>query len=346
MKKQQVTLIVLGSIFLVLTAGVGWFLWQAIDERSGKEEELSRKTAELDRIYNRPVFPNATNIAVVKQNEATVSNWMRRAAAQLKQGAIRVDLQTPSGFKQKLQDTVRELSSQPGSVSGKICAPNFFFGFDRYLGESSSLPADTNVATRLAYQLAVIDKICKELYADGILEIRSVTRELFDDNEAKQRELEAQQQEEESRRNRRNRRNRNRKQAQENAAQQGDGTANFQIAKQPFAFEFVARPDAFTKVLNGVAAMEPFTVITKVEYRSLGDSLAAYAQRLKSSDDALKLQQQQEEDSGDTLAEAEKKKTAASAQPKRIIVTSPDLEPPLLVKIEVDVYSFDYKEAE
>ena len=92
--------------------------------------------------------------------------------------------------------------------------------------------------------------------------------------------------------------------------------------------------------------MEPFTAITKVEYRSLGDSLAAYAQRLKSSDDALKLQQQQEEDSGDTLAEAEKKKTAASAQPKRIIVTSPDLEPPLLVKIEVDVYSFDYKEAE
>jgi len=346
MKKQQVTLIVLGSIFLVLTAGVGWFLWQAIDERTGKEEDLARKTAELDRIYNRPVFPNATNIAVVKQNEVIVSNWMRRAAARLQQGAIRVDLQTPSGFKQKLQDTVRELSSQPGSVAGKICGPNFFFGFDRYLGESSSLPADTNVATRLAYQLAVIDKICKELYADGILEIRSVTRELFDDAEAKQRELEAQQQEEESR-NRRRRNRRNKKQAQENAAQQGDGTANFQIAKQSFSFEFVARPDAFTKVLNSLAAMEPFTAITKVEYRATADSLGPYTQRLKSSDDALKLQQQQEEDSGDALAEAaEKKKAAAPAQPKRIIVTSPDLEPPLLVKIEADVYSFDYKETE
>lgn len=346
MKKQQVTLIVLGSIFLVLTAGVGWFLWQAIDERAGKEDELARKTAELDRIYNRPVFPNATNINVVKQNEATVSNWMRRAAAQLKQGAIRVDLQTPSGFKQKLQDTVRELSSQPGSVAGKICGPNFFFGFDRYLGESSSLPADTNVATRLAYQLAVIDKICKELYADGILEIRSVTRELFDDAEAKQRELEAQQQQEEESRNRRRKNRRNKKQAQENAARQGDGTANFQIAKQTFAFEFVARPDAFTKVLNSLAAMEPFTAITKVEYRAIADSLGPYTQRLKSSDDALKLQQQ-EEDSGDALADAaEKKKAAAPAQPKRIIVTSPDLEPPLLVKIEADVYSFDYKETE
>ena len=60
----------------------------------------------------------------------------------------------------------------------RVVAPGFF-GFDQYLGQSDSLPASEHV-DRLTAQLTIIEKLCEELYAAGIMELRSVSREVFD----------------------------------------------------------------------------------------------------------------------------------------------------------------------
>ena len=171
MKRQQIVLISIGVVFLLLCLGVGFFLFSSISEKDEARESFESELDKMERIINAKVFPSVTNAVQVNRDEKAVAAWLEQVSDLFRRGEIASPVQTPSGFKQDLQSTVTRLAAHPGQNQGKIAAPNFYFGFDKYLGGSSELPPDTNVATRLSYQLAVIEKVCGELYEAGILEI-------------------------------------------------------------------------------------------------------------------------------------------------------------------------------
>jgi hypothetical protein len=318
MKRQQITLLVCGVLLAAVCAAAGWFLFTAVAAKNGAAEERSRAYAELQKIYQAKVFPNQENIGRVTEDQKTFEAWLANASNLVHKGDLQVAKKTPTSFKQTLQATVRALSDQPGALQGKMVAPGFNFGFDQYLGHSDSLPATEHV-DRLAVQLAVVEKICTELSAAGILSLKTVAREVFET--AKPEDA---QKEESPRRRRRG----DAGGAAPKAAQEADLPY---YAKQRFTVEFQARPVAFIDALNRLAKIDLFTVVAEANVVKSADSLAAF--NTKKDGAGAK-------DSAKASAKAVEVDLATVPHGERI-VTDPELEPPVNVKLDIDVYSFE-----
>lgn len=319
MKRDQLILIGCGVPLVAVCLGAGWFLFSAISERRSAAEQRNQAYEDLQGLYNAKVFPSEENIARIREDQKALETWLVAASNVLHTGDLQAANLSPTAFKALLQSTVRDLSSHAGSVQGKIVAPGFNFGFDAYLGQDS-LPKQEDV-DRLTVQLDMIRMICKELFAANIMELKGVSREIFD---VAGPDADREQEESSSRRNRKSRRDRTDKAETSKKAAGGDSAY---YAKQRFSFEFVARPTAFIDALNRLAAMPQFVVVSDVEFHKTADPLAQRAA------------QKADRSSGGS-------NSAVSVDPATLthmqrIVTDPELEPPVSVKLDVDVYSFE-----
>ncbi len=313
MKRHQIILGVCGVLMAAVCLGAGWFLFSAMMAKNAAAEERNQKYEELQSLYNEKVFPSAENIARVKEDRKSLEAWLVTASNLVHKGDLQVDQMSPTGFKQTLQATVRRLSSQIGTVNGKVVAAGFNFGFDKYLGTSDSLPASEHVA-QLSQQLTIIELLCKELFAANILSLETVTRETFDEQSADQPK-----QDDNSNRRKRRRDDSGRAPA---AAAAVSNTSEF-FSKQRFTLEFKTRPSAFIDALNRLAAMDLFVVVAETEFRKTDDPLAKRTSKKK-----------------DSTAEGAAVVDTATLTHAERIVTDPELEPPVSVKLDIDVYSF------
>ena len=320
MNRQQIVLIVCGALMAVVCVGAGWFLFSAMAVRSAAAEERNQDFESLKSIYDANVFPNETNMTRVSEDQKALEAWLVTASNLLHKGDLQVEQLTPTGFKQKLQKTVRDLSSQAGSVNGKVVASGFNFGFDKYLGQSDSLPTSENVE-RLSQQLTVIDLLCKELYAANILSLDKVTRETFDDVK-----VDAAQEEPSAPRRSKRRKDRDAAASDRPEPKAAAGATGEFFSKERYALEFQARPAAFIDVLNRLAAMNLFVVVAETEFRKTSDPLAKRATVRKPEATA---------DNPSAVVDL------ATVPHAERIVTDPELEPPVSVKLEIDVYSFE-----
>ena len=319
MKRYSVPLIAGGALCAVLCAVLAWLLLSALSASSEKAEECEAAWDDLNRVYRAKIFPTLENIAAVREAEETLGKWYEGATNALGRGAIAQTSQTPSGFKQTLQDTVRDLASAKGRVSGRICPPNFYFGFDRYLGDSAVLPANGEIASKLAWQLEVISRVSRLLCEAGAVEISQVVREPVDEMK-----VEEEPQMETRRPSRRG--SRRRGAAAEAAAQQENAASTDQLAKKHrFAFSFRARPDALVEAVNRLSSMEPFAVVASVAFTRPADPVAAYAQSRRGGDETRS-----------DLRRAENQPAE-----KKIFVTAPELDEPLAVEVKLDVCVFE-----
>ncbi len=320
MKRQQLVLVIFGVLMAAACLATGWFLFSAMMEKNAAAEARNQAYAEVQGIYGGKVFPSAETIARVNADQKALEAWLVNASNVVHEGELRVEAKTPTGFKQTLQATVRALSAHPGAANGKIVASGFHFGFDKYLGESDSLPSTEHV-DRLTRQLTIIEMLCKELYAANILELKTVTRETFEEQA-----LPGQPGSEPQPASRRRRR-RDEASAPAPVAPVRETAGYF--SKQRFTFEFLARPTAFITALNRLAAMKLFVVVAETEFRKTDDPLAKRA--VKKREGAAPGQGGGGEAAVDpaTLTHAQR------------LVTDPNLEPPVNVKLDIDVYSFE-----
>ncbi|MDR2849755.1 MAG: Amuc_1100 family pilus-like protein [Verrucomicrobiota bacterium] len=318
MKRQNITLIVCGVLLAAVCAGAGWFLFTAVAAKNVAAEARNQAYEELQKIYRAKVFPSNENITRVIEDQKTLEAWLATASNLVHKGDLVVEKKTPTSFKQTLTATVRKLSAQPGTRQGKVVAPDFNFGFDQYLGQSDSLPSSEHV-DRLTVQLEIIEKICTELYGANILELKSVAREVFDSADKPGGD---EQSSESSRPRRRGDRDRS---SDSPTAKPAVADSSY-FSKQRFTFEFQARPEGLIEALNRLAKMELFTVVAGAEISKSADPLAAY--NTKKSGKA------------DTKAAAEAVDLTEVPHAQRI-VTDSQREPPVNVKLDIDVYSFE-----
>jgi hypothetical protein len=313
MKRHQLILVVCGALMAAVCLGAGWFLFSAMMAKSAAAGERNQNYQELQSLYSAKVFPSAENIARVSEDQKVIEAWLATASNLVHKGELQVEQKSPTVFKQTLQATVRRLSAQPGAVNGKVVAAGFNFGFDKYLGTSDSLPASEHVE-QLAQQLTIIELLSKALFSANILSLDAVARETFDEQSAEQSK------QEEQPRKRRRRDDSARTQAPApSAAKDGE-----YFSKQRFTFEFHARPAAFIEALNRLAALDLFVVVAETEFRKTEDPLAKRTTKKK---------------------EGGSPESQAVADPSKLshvdrIVTDPELEPPVSVKLDIDVYSF------
>ncbi|MEI7899732.1 MAG: Amuc_1100 family pilus-like protein [bacterium] len=312
MKRHQITWVICGVLMAAVCLGVGVFLFSAMRAKNVAAEERNQNYEELQSIYQAKVFPSQENVLRVSEDQKALEAWLVTASNLVHQGDLQITKKSPTGFKQTLQATVRKLSSRPGMIKGKGAAAEFNFGFDKYLGTSDSLP-DPEHVEQLSQQLTIIDRLCNELFAANILSLVTVTRETFDEQEADQPR----------KRNKPNRPGRLDDTTRDPVSGVGVSTGNEFFSKQRFSFEFRARSAAFADVLNRLAAIDLFVVVAEIEFRKTEDPLAKRAPKKKegSADGSVAVDPA-------TLSHVER------------IVTAPELEPPVSVKLDIDVYSF------
>ena len=160
----------------VLLAGVlGYTAYDASSVRAEAEETLQSENDAFNRFYNAPVFPSAASIASVKSNEMAWSIWYDTAFSLAGRGDKDMPVETPPVFKQRLQTTVRRLQSLNGEVAGKLSQPTFYFGFEKFLGETDALPQADEIPL-LATQLDFIESFAELLAESGVMEVKSLVR--------------------------------------------------------------------------------------------------------------------------------------------------------------------------
>ena len=161
------------GLWVVLAGGLGYLAYDASSSRTEAEATLEEENSSFNRFNNAPVFPSATSIASVKSNEMAWSIWYDTAFSLAHRGDKDIPLETPPVFKQRLQSTVRRLQALSGEVSGKLSQPTFYFGFDKFLGETDALPQSAEIPV-LAAQLDFIEGFAEMLAEAGVMEVKSL----------------------------------------------------------------------------------------------------------------------------------------------------------------------------
>ena len=162
------------GVWVVLAGGLGYLAYDALSSRSEAEEKLEEENNAFRRFNDAPVFPSAASIDSVKSNEMAWGAWYDAAFSLAGRGDKDIPTETPPVFKQRLQSTVRRLQALPGEVEGKLSSPTFFFGFDKYLGETDALPQADDIPT-LAMQLDFIESFSELLAESGVMEIKALS---------------------------------------------------------------------------------------------------------------------------------------------------------------------------
>lgn len=163
------------GVWVIFAAGLGYIAFDASSMRTEAEEKLESENDAFRRFNDAPIFPSAASIASVKSNEVTWGAWYDAAFSLAQRGDRDLPDESPSVFKQRLQSTVRRLQSLPGETDGKLSAPTFFFGFDKYLGETDALPLKDEVPM-LAAQLDFIEGFAEDLAVSGVKEVKALVR--------------------------------------------------------------------------------------------------------------------------------------------------------------------------
>ena len=318
--RQQGIVIGVGVILGAACLVIGVLFFMALSTSSEAEGKRDLAYEQLKSLYQSRVFPSNANIKRMKDDQVVLEAWATEVSNMLTKASVKVDDLTPVRFKQELQKTVRDLAVEKSPAGKSFVAVDFKFGFDRYLGDSDSLPQGSDVA-QLAQQLQLIRLVVRELYAANITKLTSVERNVFeaDASEKKQGPSPASP--------------RRRKPGQNSST--GPTTAasdtlnpvlSSMLTRQKLTFEFQAKPFALSGALNRLAAMDAFVVVTGVEFAKSEDSILIAEQRKKAAAKA-----------------AEETKTAAVPIPETArdrMVTDPEREPPMNVKLNVDVYLF------
>ena len=325
--RQQGIVIGVGVLLGVACLVIGVLFFMALSTSGEAEEKRDSAYDQLKSLYESKIFPSEKNIARIKEDKVVLEAWAMEVSNLLAKASVKVDDLTPVRFKQELQKTVRDLVVEKSPSGKNFVASDFMFGFDRYLGNSDSLPQSGDVA-QLAQQLQLIRLVVRELYAANIVKLTSVDRDVFEADASEKRQGPSTTA---SRRpasaSRRPGQNPN---SNAGAAAVVSDAMNPALSalliRQKFVFGFQAKPSALTGALNRLAAMEAFVVVSGVEFSKAEDSILLSEQRKK-----------------EVAKAAEEVKTTpapAAASARDRIVTDPEREPPMTVKLSVDVYLF------
>ena len=162
------------GVWVLLAGGLGYLAYDAVSGRSEAEDTLESENSAFRNFNEAPVFPSSASIDSVKSNEMAWGSWYDAAFAIAGRGDKELPSETPPVFKQRLQTTVRRLQGLRGEVDGKLSAPTFFFGFEKYLGETDALPQPDDIPT-LAAQLDFIEQFSEAMAEAGVREIKSLS---------------------------------------------------------------------------------------------------------------------------------------------------------------------------
>jgi hypothetical protein len=274
--------------------------------------EQSQKSAmeRLKALYGQKPFPAESNIQIEQANIASVEGWRKDLLKRLSAGGVVKVHKTPGTFKTYLSD-VRKQLVQLTIRSGVAIPEGFAFGFATYANSELLPDSKDDLPSRLAEQLAIIEYICKILIDEKIYELNAVQRD----------ELEAARVVPSGPPPKKSG-----KPGGAPAASAGVDSTN-QYRKLHFVVEFKAKERAVVGVLNRLAKDPMFMVATGLELERTGVDTVGVAPVA--------------EGAKDPNAAAPEAEQAAPPVREETFVSGPELDAPVRVRLDVDVYRFN-----
>lgn len=350
--------IILAAVLVVLVAAVGVIGYNVYGKSlKAKKVRKARDNAkvELEKVFKDDIFPSAENVEALRGNVEKLAAARDEIAARMAECNFNAPTNvSPSAFVDALRNVVLKKRDAAPVIEGKkSVGADFTFGFERYLGTSAAMPRDTDVP-RLLEQLMITSSLVDEIYASGITTVKAIRRELFDGAG------EAVVEDEESSGGRRGRRRGNRGGDEEEAA------ATQQVAgpgysidtdlyrAQHFTLQLVARQNAVVDLLNRIAKLhmgkqEFFAIVTDIKLQKSGSDLrlpggGAVGAEKEGRGGRRGSRSAGAEEESETPAAEVAAPTISDLPPGQRMMSGPELDSPLDVTIELDVYSFN-KEA-
>ncbi len=323
MKKTSIFMAGAAVLTLLVLLFCGWRMtrsFQAADmARADRDAEFER----LRRIFNTEPFPSTENAKVVREDTEALAAMRRELVSAMNAGNIPLQDLSPSLFIQALQQSLRNrLYAQAPVVEGaRIVTDNFGFGFDRYRGEGAPMPNVADVP-RLAQQLKITERLVEAIYAAQVNTLSGFRRTEFDNPTATGAATD------DGVSRRRDRRDRATAATTRSSAKVVETDL---YTAQHFTLELTGRQTAIMDLLNRFAAMDLFVVVTEIELRKSAEDVRVPPR----PEGAIETTP-----GGGGASDGEADLAVVSTlPPSQRLMSGPDVDPPLNVRIELDVYN-------
>lgn len=259
MSRKNMPVIIGGAVVGVIALVLAYFLYAAIQAYGNSSDELVDANGKLTRLQRRPVFPSRENAEAMEEQVVEYQEYLQGLSESLRQNQPSTADFSRDRFLSDYADTMRSLLN--GRNKGVIITPPTggsipgMFGFELY---RTGTPPNEKDLPRVMAQLQDIKAVCLALYDAGITEMLGVSRTEFETAAA----LANPSSDEDMGRNRRRRG----REEEEPVAQPGalftdpDGL----FTRESYIFTFKASDAALQKVLDSLAAGQPFAVVTSL----------------------------------------------------------------------------------
>lgn len=259
MSRKNMPVIVGGAVVGVIALVLAYFLYAAIQAYGNSSDELVDANGKLSRLQRRPVFPSRENADAMEEQVVDYEEYLQGLSKSLRLNQPSTTDFSRDRFLSDYADTMRTLLN--GRAKGVIITPPTgssipgMFGFELY---RTGTPPNEKDLPRVMSQLQDIKAVCMVLYDAGITELMGVTRTEFETAAA----LAAPSDEDMGRSRRRRGREEEEPQVQPGALfTDPDGL----FTRESYSFVFRASDKALQKVLDSLAAGQPFAVVTALD---------------------------------------------------------------------------------
>ena len=176
---ENKTIAALVALFIVATAGLGYFAYIAWDDYGSATAEYSSKASELDTLSHQAIFPSASNlrklIQTLSKDQANLDQLRQALQSYRIPSFGEIEKIKPQDQPQYFQDTLRAQVTTIKSLAaslGSTLPPTFYLGLDEY---ENRLPQPDQLFT-LSKQLTVLKWLAANIVSNKGMIVADFTR--------------------------------------------------------------------------------------------------------------------------------------------------------------------------
>lgn len=244
--KKHLVLVISMAVAIVLLGLVGGRLYFVFRDYQKEKQQMEGLTARLDQLYQQELSPSQAPIVREQEFVADLTDEFNELNCWLSEGQVLPEKMEGADFIVLLQNTLRRIRDK--FAGGRVAFPEkYTFGFEKYAGGQ---PPPPRAIPRLVQQLKITDIICQIIPDAAVNELRSFSRDEF--------EIAAGAEAEQGRAGRRS-------QPQAATAAAPGQTGKELFTAQHFKMAFRAREGSLLDLLNRLARLPMFAVVTWIE---------------------------------------------------------------------------------
>ena len=312
MHRHKIFLTVAAAIAVVLLGSAAFLLYRGVSGLSAAKQKLDKSRRTLKGYYEQKPFPSAANVAREEENAKVLDEWFGVLLSDLATGQIVSTEQSPTLFMKTLGERQIALMKRAKEKDAALPA-EFAFGFETYFVDGAPLPWTEDVP-RLTEQLLITERVIGTILEANVEAISDFTREAFEQKKKQPAATDG----------RGGRRGRSQRDARAPVVEAGRDVGKIGekelYANYRFAVSLKATEAALLDVLNRLAAMDLFVVVTSVNISKVEEDVLPIAPKGAEGEDGAASTRQ--------------------TYKRERLVSGPQLEKAMTVELGLAVYKF------